>query len=245
MGGQTSSLASTLKSPRHFKADYPLIREENEYEYERKTVALVRYRHHLTFNHLLKSSEILLSSLIFTPPVRTKVGYKIARKTGIKYLRLRITQCHHSIRYLSTKLQDLKEQLENKLTPEHMRALEDAVETTSKATTVEISATHTRKYNQLKGNNKASSSNLVNKDKWVNNISERTLSPVEIAALMKGFFFFFFFLTWKNLFYCKTHKITYILLTLLTGRHSRLNILTIPYPTTQYNVLIYYLHCYT
>ena len=91
------------------------------------------------------------------------------------------------IRHLSTKLQDLKEQLENKLTPEHMRALEDAVETTSKATTVEISATHTRKYNQLKGNNKASSSNLVNKDKWVNNISKRTLSPVEIAALMKGF----------------------------------------------------------
>ena len=70
-----------------------------------------------------------------------------------------------------------------------MRALEDAVETTSKATTVEISATHTRKYNQLKGNNKASSSNLVNKDKWVNNISKRTLSPVEIAALMKGFNF--------------------------------------------------------
>ena len=158
-------------------------------EYERKTVALVRYRHHLTFNHLLKSSEILPLSLIFTPPIRTKVGYKIARKTGIKYLRLLTTQCHHSIRHLSTKLQDLKEQLENKLTPEHMRALEDAAETTSKATTVEISATHARKYNQLKGNNKASSSNLVNKDKWVNNISERTLSPVEIAALMKGFNF--------------------------------------------------------
>ena len=158
-------------------------------EYERKTVALVRYRHHLTFNHLLKSSDLLPPSLIFTPPVRTKVGYKIARKTGIKYLRLRITQCHHSIRHLSTKLKDLKEQLENKLTQEHMHALEDAVETTSKATTVEISATHTRKYNQLKGNNKASSSNLVNKDKWVNNISKRTLSPVEIAALMKGFNF--------------------------------------------------------
>ena len=70
-----------------------------------------------------------------------------------------------------------------------MRALDDAVETTSKATTVEISATHTRKYNQLKGNKKASSRNLVNKDKWVNNISERTLSPVEIAALVKGFNF--------------------------------------------------------
>ena len=44
-----------------------------------------------------------------------------------------------------------------------MRALEDAVETTSKATTVEISATHTRKYNQLKGNNEASNCKLVAK----------------------------------------------------------------------------------
>ena len=69
-----------------------------------------------------------------------------------------------------------------------MRALEDAVARTSKATTVEISATHTRKYNQLKGNND-SSSNLVNKEKWVKNISKGTLSPEEIAALVKGFNF--------------------------------------------------------
>ena len=31
-------------------------------------------------------------SLIFTPPVRTKVGYKIARKTEIKYLRIQHAQ---------------------------------------------------------------------------------------------------------------------------------------------------------
>ena len=66
------------------------------------------------------------------------------------------------------------EQLENTLSPEHMRALEDAVKRTSKATIVEVSATHTRKYNQLNGNNKASSTNLANKDKWVKNISKRT-----------------------------------------------------------------------
>jgi len=70
-----------------------------------------------------------------------------------------------------------------------MSALEDAVERTSKTTTVEISATHTRKYKQLKGNNKSSSTNLENKDKWAKNISKRTLSPVKIAALMEGFNF--------------------------------------------------------
>ena len=53
---------------------------------------------------------------------------------------------------------------------------------------MEISATHTRKYNQLKRNND-SSSNLVNKDQWGKNILKRTLSPAEIAALMKGFNF--------------------------------------------------------
>ena len=61
-------------------------------EYERKTVALVRYQHHMTFNHLLKSSDLLPPSLIFTPPVRTKIGYKIARKTEIKYLRIQHAQ---------------------------------------------------------------------------------------------------------------------------------------------------------
>ena len=57
-------------------------------ELERKTTALARYKKHLTFNHTLKRENVLPPSLNFTPPIRSKAGYKIARNTGLKYLRL-------------------------------------------------------------------------------------------------------------------------------------------------------------
>ena len=70
-------------------------------DFERKSIALARYKKHLTFNHLLKSHGVLPPSLSFTPPIRTKEGYKIARKAGLKYLRLRITHCHNNIKALT------------------------------------------------------------------------------------------------------------------------------------------------
>lgn len=75
-------------------------------ELKRKTTALARYKKHLTFNHTLKRENILPPSLKFTPPIRSKAGYKIARNTDLKNLRLRITQCHQSIGNLQTKIQE-------------------------------------------------------------------------------------------------------------------------------------------
>ena len=43
-------------------------------------------------------------------------------------------------------------------------------------------------------------------------------------------------------FFIANHIVTYIVLNLLTGRHSILNLLTMPHTTIQYNFLIHYLH---
>lgn len=48
---------------------------------------------------------------VLSPPMRTKAGYKIARKAGIKYSRL-------PIRVLTTLLEDLIYKLESKLSRE-------------------------------------------------------------------------------------------------------------------------------
>ena len=60
----------------------------------------------------------------------------------------------------------------------------------SSATSERVSQTHAKKFNQLLSNMKRGRSPpAVDKEKWVVNVSQRTLSPVEITALEKGFNF--------------------------------------------------------
>ena len=154
-------------------------------DFERKSIALARYKKHLTFNHLLKSNGLLPASLTLTPPIRTKAGYKIARKAGLKYLRLRITQCHNKIKALTTTRQELTVKLESKLSREHLRALQETVKQSTTDTSERVSQTHAKKFSQLT-NNKKPSPPVVDKGKWVVNVSQRTLGPVKITALEKG-----------------------------------------------------------
>ena len=137
--------------------------------FERKSIALARYNKHLTFNHLLKSHGVLPPSLCFTPPIRTKAGYKIARKAGLKYLRLRITHCHNNIKALTTTLHDLSVELESKLSREHLRALQETVKQSTTATSERVSQTHAKKFNQLLSNimKRGRSPPVVDKEKWV------------------------------------------------------------------------------
>ena len=72
-------------------------------------------------------------SLRFTPPTRTKPGYKIARKEGLKYLRMRITHCHNNIKALTTTLQELTLEHDSKLSREHLRAIQETVKQSTTA----------------------------------------------------------------------------------------------------------------
>ena len=146
-------------------------------ELERKTTALARYKKHLTFNHTLKRENILPPSLKFIPPIRSKAGYRIARNTGLEYLRLRITQCHQNIRNLQTKIQELMKNLEDHLSREDMLALQSVVRQTSETNSERLADTHARKIND-RISKETHRSTVVDQDKWVVNISKRVLTPI-------------------------------------------------------------------
>ena len=154
-------------------------------ELERKTTALARYKKHLTFNHTLKRENILPPSLKFIPPIRSKAGYRIARNTGLEYLRLRITQCHQNIRNLQTKIQELMKNLEDHLSREDMLALQSVVRQTSETNSERLADTHARKIND-RISKETHRSTVVDQGKWVVNISKRVLTPIEATALIKG-----------------------------------------------------------
>ena len=78
---------------------------------ERKCCAITRHKSHLSFNHLLKKHKVLPKSSEFMPPVKCQEGYKIARKAGRAYLRLRISQSHYKLRKLASKQQEISKRL--------------------------------------------------------------------------------------------------------------------------------------
>ena len=79
----------------------------------------------------------------------SKAGYKIARNTGLKYLTLRITQCHQHMHNLQVKIQELMQNLEDHLSREDMLGLQNVVQHTSEKTSERLADTHTRKINDL------------------------------------------------------------------------------------------------
>ena len=93
----------------------------------------------------------LIGEPIAHPPIRSKAGYKIARNTGLNYLRLRITECHQSIRNLQAKIQELTQNLKNHLSPEDMLALQSVVRQLSETISERLVETHTGKINKLIG----------------------------------------------------------------------------------------------
>jgi len=75
--------------------------------------------------------------------------YKIPRKTGLKYLRLRITQCHQNIHNLQTKIQELMQKIEDHLPREDMLALQNVVFHISETISEHLADTRARKIDDL------------------------------------------------------------------------------------------------
>ena len=52
----------------------------------------------LNFNHNCLRENLLPKSLRFAPPIQTTRGYRLARKRGFEFLKLRITENHLSLK---------------------------------------------------------------------------------------------------------------------------------------------------
>ena len=99
---------------------FKLIRIKNGLEtlrlarnFEREMLAITRFKNHLNFNHKLKENRVLPNSLRFNPPIKCKEGYDIAKKAGLTYLRLRITNCHIQFQQRHRKLEKCQTELKH------------------------------------------------------------------------------------------------------------------------------------
>ena len=52
----------------------------------------------LEFNHNCFRENVPSKSLQFSPPIRSSRGFRLARKHGFDFLKLRITECHVTIK---------------------------------------------------------------------------------------------------------------------------------------------------
>ena len=63
---------------------------------------------HLRFKHTCKLIGILPKSLRFSPPIRTRKGFQLARKSGWKFLNLRISDSHQKINHCKLQVNSIK-----------------------------------------------------------------------------------------------------------------------------------------
>ena len=86
---------------------------------------------------------------------------------------------------LQTKIQELIQNFEDHLSREDMLALQSVLKQTSETNSERLADKHTRKINYLISK-ETHRSTVVDREKWVVNISKRVMTPVETAALKKG-----------------------------------------------------------
>jgi len=72
----------------------------------------------LQFNHNCLRSEILPNSFKFFPPIRTPRRFRLARKHDFEFLKLRITECHVTIKENKSSCNNLVSVVESNLTSE-------------------------------------------------------------------------------------------------------------------------------
>ena len=154
---------------------------------ERVTLSVMRFKDHLHFNHRLKDNNILPKTLQFNPPVKSKEGWKIARKAGQAYLRLRLSNCHTQIKKLSQRLSQTTHKLREIIYKESFDTLLLTIKERSQWEAQRRRKRHKKKLQNILPRPPTHETNL--KDKWVVYISGRPLSASEHSALSLNFNF--------------------------------------------------------
>lgn len=140
----------------------------------------------MTFNHSLKRAGILPKSLQFNPPDKCKEGFKIAKRTGWSYLKLRIQTAHQKIKKLNEQRSDCMRKLSSIISQEHFDALLNVIDHNAYNFSDKVKNRHLRKLTEMGAFGTHSGEEFVDKDRWVINLSNRQLDPDETSALQNG-----------------------------------------------------------
>ena len=158
--------------------------------YEHTSYKINKFKDHLHFNHRLKENNCLPPSLQFNSPIKSKKGFEIANRSGMAYLRLRISDCHYQIKKLNNILSETTNVLQSKLDDNTWPQLKSTVDNKNKWITNKRRDTQEKKLKKITKNKTSETTRSTDvKKRWVLNLSDKQLSDLEKSALELGFNF--------------------------------------------------------
>ena len=138
-------------------AIFNLIRRKYSYEIlqkcrrlEKVSLSIAKTYCHLRFNHSCKDENLLPVSQQFSSPIQTSRGYKLIKKQGFEFLRLRITESHLKILRLKSEKRKLVKDIQKNLCEYDMLSLIDFLKQSEIRTKNVTSTRHQVKSDKLR-----------------------------------------------------------------------------------------------
>ena len=140
----------------------------------------------LKFNHSCLRENVL-PSFQFSPPIRSSRGFRLARKHGFDFLKLRITECHVTIKLKNLSCAKILEVLRQSISCNDFNSLLAYDRQKQHSISLKIMKLHEDKLNRLIQAKLSSKTKFSKqKERWVKNESKRILSFHEKKVLERG-----------------------------------------------------------
>ena len=153
--------------------------------YVNTAMKMARQKEHIAFNTRCRRYHLVPKSLCIKPPVDTYEGKRIAQRAGFQFLNARINDNYRRFKVFSHDLFFQKRQLQHSLRPCHFTALESLVTNAVKRERSNTKQRQKKKFDSLL-NRSRPISQKAHVQKWVINLSSKTLTDHQISVLSKG-----------------------------------------------------------
>ena len=141
----------------------------------------------LEFSHSCLRENVLPKSLQFSPPIRSSRGFRLARKHGFDFLKLRITECHVTIKLKNLSCAKILEVLRQSISCNDFNSWLAYDRQKQHLISLKIKKLHKDKLNRLIQAKLSSKTKFSKqKERWVKNESKRILSFHEKEVLERG-----------------------------------------------------------
>ena len=150
---------------------------------------LARWRNHLIFNIRCRRTNITPKTLQIKSPINGEKAKDVLHRTEQKLLNIRISQCTFTIRKLCDEKTKLEEDLYQKV-GNNWITLQSYIQSAYERKFNSVKDAQRQKFTRMKEEKcqkgLTSNSSTFNKDRWVKNLSERSLNKDEEEVLKLG-----------------------------------------------------------
>ena len=150
---------------------------------EKTTYKLEAHHHHLHSTHQSIENHWLPKSLRFKPPGSHPIFKRIMEHMSTHCMRARFHICHEQIKSTNAIISNIKQNLKTLISHQTFTSLSEFLNQCAHSVQ-DSKARHQKKLSNFRTHNDAPL--IVDKSKWVINLSTKPLSRVERAILEKG-----------------------------------------------------------